>query len=413
MFYDSLSGKYFVLPSDRSTSLPIYVCGLTVYDYAHLGHARMFITFDTFRRGLMEQGYQPLFIQNITDIDDKILNKMVRLGLSLDGVTEPFIEAMHEDRVVLNILPPDREPRATDHIDDMIDLIQRLLDKNHAYVSADGIQYRAPGNDDVSTHFALWKFQKDGELVAYESPWGKGRPGWHIECSAMIHHIVGDVPLWMHGGGHDLHFPHHHNERLQSEVAYGHPLAEHWMHNAFVRVNQEKMSKSLDNFFTIREVLKEVSAGTLRYYISKTHYRDNLEYADVTLKNAQHEWHALINTLMDVQPDVSWNDDNHASLFFDAFNDDMNTTRMWHHIHQWVQEGSLHSAWNGLRVLGLDALIERERIIPADIVSLAEERWKARTHKDYATSDLLRQKIHAHGYDMLDGKDGYRVIVKV
>lgn len=413
MFHDTLSGQLFALPSDKSTPLPIYVCGLTVYDYAHIGHARMFITFDTFRRGLIQQGYQPYFIQNITDIDDKILHKMNVLNLSLSEITEPYIQAMQEDRAALNVMVPDSEPRATLHIDAMLDLIQRLLDKGYAYVSDTGVQYRTPGNDDTDSHFALWKFTKNGERVSYSSPWGLGRPGWHIECSAMIHSLVGDAPLWMHGGGHDLHFPHHTNERLQSETAYGHPLAHHWMHNGFIRVNQEKMSKSLNNFFTIREVLKEVSAGTLRYYISKTHYRDHLEYSDVTLKNAQAEWRTMVNALIHFEPSEYWDNIDHAHVFNVAFNDDMNATQMWFYLHQWLSAGFYNSVWQGLRYLGLEELVLRERVIPDFIQAMARERWEYRISKRYIESDQLRQALQKQGYAVLDRKDEYDILLHV
>lgn len=413
MFYDTLTQQRFTLPTDKSTPLPMYVCGLTVYDYAHLGHARMFITFDMFRRGLLHQHYQPYFIQNITDIDDKILNKMVQQDVTkLEDITQPYIQAMHEDRATLNIMVPDTETQATHFIPAMLELIERLLHKGYAYVSDTGVQFRDPNNDDVDSHFSLWKFSKDGERVSYPSPWGAGRPGWHIECSAMIHAVMGDTPLWMHGGGQDLHFPHHHNERLQSETAYGHPLAHHWMHNGFIRVNQEKMSKSLGNFFTIREVLKEVSPGALRYYISKTHYRDHLEYSDTTLQNAEREWRRMVNVFIDGNSTDGWNDPEHETVFNDAFNDDMNVTRMWHFIHQWLSQGLFGSAWQGLRYFGLDTLIERERRIPEEIREWATLRAMAKQERNWAVSDLWRSRIQERGFEVLDLKEGYRVVLR-
>ncbi|MFW6258638.1 MAG: cysteine--tRNA ligase, partial [Halochromatium sp.] len=289
----------------------MYVCGMTVYDYCHLGHARVLVVFDVIYRWLMRSGYEVTYVRNITDIDDKILARAAANEEAFTALTERFIGAMHEDAAALGVLPPTDEPRATAHIDEIVAMIQRLIDNGHAYVAANGDVYYAvasfPGYGRLSgkdpsdlragarvevgeakrdpLDFALWKAAKPGE-PAWSAPWGEGRPGWHIECSAMSTCRLGNH-FDLHGGGADLQFPHHENEIAQSEGATGEPFVNVWIHNGFVRINDEKMSKSLGNFFTVREILARYQAEEVRYFILSSHYRSPLNYDDSQLDGAR------------------------------------------------------------------------------------------------------------------------------
>jgi len=289
----------------------MYVCGMTVYDLCHLGHARVMVVFDLVYRYLRACGYDVTYVRNITDIDDKIINRANERGEPFDALTARFIAAMHEDAAALGVLPPSEEPRATAHMDEILAMIQALIDKGHAYRADNGDVYygvasfpgygRLSGKDPEELRagarvevgeakrdpldFALWKASKPGE-PAWDSPWGRGRPGWHIECSAMSTCCLGNH-FDIHGGGADLQFPHHENEIAQSEAATGEPFVNVWMHNGFVRVNEEKMSKSLGNFFTLREILARYRPEEVRYFILTSQYRSPLNYDDEHLDNAR------------------------------------------------------------------------------------------------------------------------------
>ena len=282
----------------------MYVCGMTVYDYCHIGHARVMVVFDTVARYFRHSGYQLTYVRNVTDIDDKIIQRAKENQEDYNALTERFIAAMHEDEQALAVLPPDVEPRATQSIDDIIHMITTLIAKNYAYVGGNGDVFYAVSNfqgygklsgkniEDLQAgerievdtakrdplDFVLWKMAKPGEPY-WDSPWGQGRPGWHIECSAMSTCCLGNH-FDIHGGGMDLQFPHHENEIAQSEGATGEPFVNYWMHNGFVRVNEEKMSKSLGNFFTVREVLKQYRPEIIRFFILSSHYRSPLNYSD-------------------------------------------------------------------------------------------------------------------------------------
>lgn len=352
---------YNTLSRDKETFQPInanqvrmYVCGMTVYDYCHIGHARVMVVFDVVQRWLKALGYQVTYVRNITDIDDKIIKRAVENGETTRQLTERFITAMHEDADALGIVRPDHEPRATDYVPQMQNLISRLQTNGLAYQAADGdVNYavrkfvgygklsgkslddlRAGERVDVTDaktdplDFVLWKKAKVDEPaeVKWDSPWGQGRPGWHIECSAMSCALLGEH-FDIHGGGADLQFPHHENEIAQSEGATGKTFANYWMHNGFVRVDNEKMSKSLGNFFTIREVLKKFDAEVVRFFILRAHYRSPLNYSDVHIDDARQGLTRLYTTLKEVQPDGLPLDktDTYALRFFEAMNDDFNT----------------------------------------------------------------------------------------
>ena len=329
----------------------MYVCGMTVYDYCHLGHARVMVVFDMVQRWLRASGFELTYVRNITDIDDKIIRRAVDNGETIGELTARFIVYMDEDAAALGVEKPDHEPRATQHIDGMLDMIKVLLDNGLAYQAQSGdINYavrKFPGygklsgktldelragervEADPSKHdpldFVLWKRAKEGE-PAWASPWGAGRPGWHLECSVMSCKLLG-AHFDIHGGGEDLQFPHHENEIAQSEGAHGDIFVNYWMHNGFVRVDDEKMSKSLGNFFTIREVLKQYDAEVVRFFILRAHYRSALNYSDQHLDDAKGALTRLYTALRNVPPPVTaidWNE-AYAGRFRAAMDDDFNT----------------------------------------------------------------------------------------
>ena len=334
----------------------MYVCGMTVYDYCHLGHARVLVVFDMVVRWLRVSGYQVIYVRNITDLDDKIIKRALDNGESIQSLTDRFVAYMNEDAQALGVLTPDHEPRATQHVAAMLQMIGQLETNGIAYVAANGdVCYsvrKFPGYGKLSgksiedlragervevaagkrdpLDFVLWKHAKDGEPAdaKWGSPWGSGRPGWHIECSAMSSELLGPH-FDIHGGGQDLQFPHHENEIAQSEGAHGGTFVNYWMHNGFVRVDDEKMSKSLGNFFTIREVLKKYDAEVVRFFILRAHYRSPLNYSDVHLDDAKQALTRLYTALKAVAPDaatvaIDWND-SHAARFKAAMDDDFNT----------------------------------------------------------------------------------------
>ncbi|WP_036166108.1 cysteine--tRNA ligase [Massilia sp. 9096] len=355
---------YNTLARDKQDFVPIqpgkvnmYVCGITVYDYCHVGHARMMMAFDVIYRWLKTSGYEVRYVRNITDIEDKIIKRAVENKETITQLTTRFIQAMHEDSDALGILSPDFEPRATEHVPHMLSIIDKLEQKELAYQGEDGdVNYavrnfpgygklsgkslddlRAGERVDVNTgkrdplDFVLWKASKENEPdeVKWDSKWGKGRPGWHIECSAMSCALLGEH-FDIHGGGADLQFPHHENEIAQSEGAFGPLMARYWIHNGFVRVDNEKMSKSLGNFFTIRDVLKKYKQPeVVRFFIVRAHYRSPLNYSDAHIDDAKGALTRLYTALSEVDTgaeavEVDWTE-THAQRFRDAMNDDFNT----------------------------------------------------------------------------------------
>jgi cysteinyl-tRNA synthetase len=357
---------YNTLAREKQAFVPIepgrvrmYVCGMTVYDYCHLGHARVMVVFDMVQRWLRASGYQVDYVRNITDIDDKIIRRAVENGESISSLTQRFIDAMHEDADALGVARPDHEPRATAYVPQMLSLIGQLEKNGLAYRAVDGdVNYsvrdfagygklsgkslddlRAGERVDVNSgkrdplDFVLWKSAKAGEPqeAKWESNWGTGRPGWHIECSAMATELLGKH-FDIHGGGQDLQFPHHENEIAQSEGAHGEAFVNYWMHNGFVRIDNEKMSKSLNNFFTIREVLKDFDPEVVRFFILRAHYRSPLNYSDHHLNDARHALSRLYTALKDQAPASGAAAPGEQVLleglrqrFAEAMNDDFNT----------------------------------------------------------------------------------------
>jgi len=351
---NSLSGKKEVFTPIHAGKVNLYVCGMTVYDYCHIGHARVLVVFDVITRYLRKiyGDKNVTYVRNITDIDDKIIARAIENGEDIYSLTNRFIAAMHEDADALGVKHPDIEPRATEHMDEIINMIQTLIDKKMAYPADNGdVYYQVDQFADYGKlakknlqdlqsgsrveveqskrnpmDFVLWKAAKPEEPY-WDSPWGKGRPGWHIECSAMSTHCLGDH-FDIHGGGLDLKFPHHENEIAQSEGCTGHKFVNYWIHNGFVRVDDEKMSKSLGNFFIIRDVLKSYAAEVIRYFILNSHYQSPLNYSDENLDKAKASLTTLYQALLevDVTDDVALDESSqYSQRFFKAMDDDFNT----------------------------------------------------------------------------------------
>ncbi|OQA32368.1 MAG: Cysteine--tRNA ligase [Betaproteobacteria bacterium ADurb.Bin341] len=425
----------------------MYVCGMTVYDFCHLGHARVMVVFDLVYRWLRASGYEVVYVRNITDIDDKIIRRAHENGESIHALTDRFIAFMHEDADALGVLRPTYEPRATDYVPQMLELIERLETNGLAYLAADGDvnfavrkfdgygklsgksldDLRAGERVEVDTakedplDFVLWKHAKPGE-PAWESPWGNGRPGWHIECSAMSSELLGDH-FDIHGGGQDLQFPHHENEIAQSEGAHRCSFVNYWMHNGFVRVDNEKMSKSLGNFFTIREVLKVFDPEVVRFFILRAHYRSPLNYSDAHLHDAKRGLDTLYFTLRDAPPaecPIDWRQP-FAARFKAALDDDFDSPGAIAVLFELASEvNRRHDAeLAGLlkALAGIMGLLERapEAYLKAGAAGGMEEaeieqqidaRVAAKKAKNFAEADRIRDSLKAAGIVLEDGPQG-------
>jgi cysteinyl-tRNA synthetase len=433
----------------------LYVCGMTVYDYCHLGHARVLVAFDTVVRYLRFLGYVVTYVRNITDIDDKIIRRAQENGESIQALTQRFIDAMHEDERALGVHAPDIEPKATDSIEDIIAMIETLIHKGFAYVGSNGDVFyavqefktygrlsgkqledlRAGERVDVDLakrdplDFVLWKSAKAGE-PSWPSPWGNGRPGWHIECSAMSTRCLGHH-FDIHGGGMDLQFPHHENEIAQSEAATGTTFVNTWMHNGFVRVNEEKMSKSLGNFFTVREILKAYRPEVLRFFILNSHYRSPLNYCDENLDEAQSALTRLYTALRGIDL-PSATEIPHGDLterFKAAMNDDFNTAeaiavlfqgaRELNRIKTEAPEQAVQIAIELKSLAGIIGLLEQapedflkgkgsaaDGLDDAAIETLITERQNAKTARNFAEADRIREALKAAGILLEDSPAG-------
>jgi cysteinyl-tRNA synthetase len=459
---------YNTLTNQKDTFVPIdagkvrmYVCGMTVYDYCHLGHARVMVVFDVVVRYLRARGYQVTYVRNITDVDDKIIKRAVENSEDIHTLTERFIKIMHEDASALGVLPPDIEPRATSSMDDIIDMIGVLVDNGHAYQGNNGDVYydvsrfesygslsgknlddlqsgaRVAVNEskDDPLDFALWKVAKPDE-PSWPSPWGAGRPGWHIECSAMSTRCLGSH-FDIHGGGMDLKFPHHENEIAQAEAATGEHFVNYWMHNGFVRVDDEKMSKSLGNFFTVREILKSYRAEDIRYFILASHYRSPLNYSQENLENAKAALTRLYSTLRGLPPDNSSDNrcDEHYQAYYNAMDDDFNTPEAIAVLFEIAREINKQRAANPATANRLAACLvdlgkplgllqddpehylrdatpgaagEDGALSAEAIEDLIAQRLKARTDKDWAEADRIRDELDAAGIILEDDASGTR-----
>ena len=441
----------------------IYACGPTVYNYFHIGNARPFITFDVLRRQLEREGYEVTFVQNFTDIDDKMIKRANEEGITVKELGEKFIAEYYKDAGALGIRPATVHPKATEHIPEIIALVQKLIDGGHAYATPAGdVYYRVesfPGYGklsgqsvedremgaserlDVETDkenpadFALWKSQKPGE-PAWESPWGMGRPGWHIECSAMSMKYLGET-FDIHCGGKDLLFPHHENEIAQSEGATGHPYVRYWMHNGFINVDNQKMSKSLGNFFTVRDIAKEYDLEAVRMFMLSAHYRSPINFsreqiaaahASLTrLYTARDQMKFLLASAKDApmteeEQELVQRLKGYEKRFDEAMDDDLNTADAIGAIFELVKDANVsltsasskaavEAALNSFKALTdvLGLVQKSEDTLPADIQAMVDERAAARKAKDWKRSDELRDAIKAAGYILEDSREGQKV----
>ncbi len=447
--YNSLAREKQTFAPIEPGKVRMYVCGMTVYDYCHLGHARVMVVFDMVQRWLRASGYDVNYVRNITDIDDKIIRRAVENNESLSQLTQRFIDAMHEDADALGVARPDHEPRATAYVPQMLGLIGQLQQKGLAYRSVDGDvnfavrefegygklsgksldDLRAGERVDVSggkrdpLDFVLWKAAKPAEPdeAKWPSQWGPGRPGWHIECSAMATELLGKH-FDIHGGGQDLQFPHHENEIAQSEGAHGQQFVNYWMHNGFVRVDNEKMSKSLDNFFTIREVLKSYDAEVVRFFILRAHYRSPLNYSDAHLDDAKGALARLYTALKETLPD-SLPLDRHepnAMRFAQAMDDDFNTALAVSVLFDLANEiNRTHDVALARQLRQLGGILGLLQRAPQDFLQsgrgalLADDevarqiaaRSAAKKAKDYAAADRIRADLLDAGV-VLEDKPG-------
>ncbi len=432
----------------------MYVCGVTIYDHCHIGHGRTFVSFDVVARYLRYSGYQLNYVRNITDVDDKIIKRAAETRVTCDDLTERLIGDMHADFDALGMVRPDIEPRATQHIEEIIELVESLLAKDHAYVADNGdvmfivesyADYGKLSGQDLEQlqagarvgvvdakrnplDFVLWKMSKPGEPT-WESPWGPGRPGWHIECSAMNSKHLGNH-FDIHGGGSDLQFPHHENEIAQSCCAHGGDYVNTWMHSGMVMVDKEKMSKSLGNFFTIRDVLAHYDAETVRYFLMSGHYRSQLNYSEDNLKQARAALERMYTALRDLPLAPAAGGDEQVARFKEAMDDDFNTPEAYSALFDLVREINRQKAEDmavaaglGARlrelgaVLGIlqqdpDAFLKGDEADDevAEIEQLIAQRNQARADKNWAAADAARNRLTEMGIVLEDsaGKTSWR-----
>ena len=448
--YNSLAREKVDFVPIEPGKVRMYVCGMTVYDYCHLGHARVMVVFDMVQRWLKAHDLQVTYVRNITDIDDKIIRRAAENKESIAALTNRYILAMNEDAQALGVQPPDHEPRATAYVPQMLSLIGKLEKNGLAYQADDGDvnfsvrDFQGYGKlsgkslDDLRAgerveidsakrdplDFVLWKSSRESESdeVKWASKWGSGRPGWHIECSAMACDLLGEQ-FDIHGGGQDLQFPHHENEIAQSEGAHGHTFVNYWMHNGFVRVDNEKMSKSLGNFFTIREVTEKFDPEVVRFFILRAHYRSQLNYSDVHLEDARTGLTRLYTALKDTPPDadpLDWNE-NHALRFAEAMNDDFNTPGAIACLFELATEiNREHSPVLARQLKKLAAvigLLERDPQVflhgggsvdglsDDDVAAQIAARTEAKKNKNFALADNIRAELLALGI-VLEDKPG-------
>ncbi len=441
----------------------IYACGPTVYNYFHIGNARPFVVFDTLRRYLIHLGYDVKFVQNFTDVDDKIINKAKEEGVSATELSGRYIKEYFDDAEALNVLPADIHPKVSEHIEDIIEFIKTLISKGYAY-EADGDVYYATRKfkeygklsnqrvDDLESgsriaigevkrdplDFALWKAQKEESEIAWDSPWGKGRPGWHIECSTMSRKHLGPT-IDIHGGGQDLIFPHHENEIAQSEACNGEPFAKYWMHNGYITVDGVKMSKSLGNFFTVRDIRKEFDGDFIRFFLLSVHYRNPINFSDTEMNSVKQGYDRIRNAIENLEflakngddemTDAEKNDlknfGNLEQKFEDAMSDDLNTADAIASIFEMVSHANIISKAGASREYAKEAKEKIQNL--CDIIGimqnrsdsshedekikkLVDERQEARKSKNYARADEIRDELAEMGITLKDTPQGVQII---
>lgn len=460
---------YNTLTQQKEEFIPIeknkvrmYVCGPTVYNYIHIGNARPAIFFDTVRRYFEYKGYEVNYVSNYTDVDDKIIKRALEEGISSTEVAERYIMEFKKDMDILNVLPATCHPKATEEIDDMIEMISILIEKGYAYEKNGTVYFRTrsfeeygklskKNIDDLEAgariavsdekddpmDFVLWKPKKEGEPY-WTSPWGDGRPGWHIECSVMSSKYLGDQ-IDIHGGGEDLIFPHHENEIAQSEAATGKPFAKYWMHNAFINIDNKKMSKSEGNFFTVRDITKEYSGQIIRFFMLNAHYRSPLNFSRDLIEAAKNSLTRIITSveqlefllksdaltseeISDSESSILQEADLLQRKFEDAMEDDFNTADAIAAIFELVKLANINcNSDSSIKfitsmrdrivalcgILGIEALKEEE-ILPEEIERLIEERQTARKNKDYAKADKIRDTLLERGIILEDTREGVK-----
>jgi cysteinyl-tRNA synthetase len=447
---DTLSGGVRELEPREDAKVGIYACGPTVYGPVHVGNARPYVVFALLKRFLEHEGYDPTLVVNITDVNDKIYDAARKAGVGSEELAREMTERYVEDTGRLGLGRPDQEPKASETIGPIVDLIQALIDRGHAYETGGDVYFRVASfdeygklsnrrldemdqgeDDDVpgsaavkeSPHdFALWKAHKEGEDTAWDSPWGRGRPGWHIECSAMAEEILG-LDFEIHGGGSDLVFPHHENEIAQTEAGRGRPLARLWMHNGMVSFQEEKMSKSVGNIRLLGGALDEMGRDTLLMYFLGGHYRQPLAFTDDQIRDAAARVARVRELGRRLRPDAPAMDalEPYAERFFDTLADDFNTPGALAALAGWIGEANRRldageavgpgSLPDMLRVLGLENLLEADAEAPDEgAQALLEERQAARERKDFEAADAARDRLRELGWEVRDTPDGPRLV---
>ncbi|MAD57610.1 MAG: cysteine--tRNA ligase [Porticoccus sp.] len=458
--YNTLTRQKEIFKPIVEGEISMYVCGMTVYDLCHIGHARVLVSFDVVARYLRSQGWKLKYVRNITDVDDKILVRAKENNEAYNDLTERMIDAMHQDQLLLGVLPPDIEPRVTNYINEIIEMITSLIDKGYAYVSKNGdVYYRVSSFknygqlsgrniDDILSaariesnpdkldqrDFTLWKKTEDKD-AGWVSPWGLGRPGWHIECSAMSTCCLGPT-FDIHGGGPDLTFPHHENEIAQSEASTGKEYARVWMHAGAVRVDNQKMSKSLGNFFTIRDVLKRYNSETIRYFLLSSHYRSPINYSEENLIEAKlglERFYSTLRQFSHIKPRSISNlkDSKYYKLFLEAMDDDFNTREALAIMYELVRNinssylvnkdeaallvGELKALGGILKILDCDPEefmqgstvdSDSKNFSSSEIESMITKRSEAKNKKDFAGADRIRAELLDDGIVLEDSRGG-------
>ena len=461
--YNTLTNRKEEFVPIEPGKVKMYVCGPTVYNFFHIGNARPFVVFDTLRRYFKFRGYEVKFVQNFTDVDDKIINRAKEEGITAPEVSEKYIKEYFNDAEALNVLKADVHPKVSEHIPEIIAFVQTLIDKGYAY-EADGDVYYSTRKfkdygklsgqniDDLESgariaigevkedplDFALWKARKEESEIAWESPWGMGRPGWHIECSTMAKKHLGDT-IDIHGGGQDLTFPHHENEIAQSEACNGVPFAHYWMHNGYINVDGKKMSKSLNNFFTVRDIRENYSGDVIRFFLLSGHYRSPINFSDVLMEQSKQGYERIATAIETLEflktngSDEAMADeaakiaslDKHREKFIEVMDDDLNTAdgiaaifELVSEINLDVKDGASKSfaeeALKRIReltdVLGLFGGKDEEEGLGDDIQALIDERQAARKAKNWARADEIRDQLAAMGITLKDTPQGVQVI---
>ena len=460
--YNTLTRKKEEFVPIEEGTAKIYVCGPTVYNYFHIGNARPFVVFDTLRKYLQYRGYKVKFVQNFTDVDDKIINRAREEHLTAKEVSEKYIEEYYKDAAALNVTKADVHPRVSEHIPEIIEFVQTLIDKGYAYevngdvyfstrkfngygkLSGQNIEDLESGAriavgeiKEDPLDFALWKAQKEEDEIAWDCPWGKGRPGWHIECSAMSKKHLGDT-IDIHAGGQNLQFPHHENEIAQSECCNGVPFANYWMHNGYITIDNEKMSKSKGNFFTVRDILKEYDGEVMRFFLLSGHYRNPINFSDSLMeqakaglgrmRNAKETLKHLIangnGEMTDAEKEALAGYDKYRQEFIAAMDDDLNTADAISAIFELITvintavrdgasrefaEKSLDTLMELASIVGL-LQQDADKAVDDDIQALVDERQEARKAKNFARADEIRDMLKARGITLKDTPQGVQII---